>query len=248
MLRNLPTDELHTRDDARTVNPDAVSALADSIAAIGLINPVRVRPNGNGWEIIAGQHRVAACQSLGLVEIACDVVEDDDESSELAKIDENVFRQELSSAELARDMARRKQIYEIRNPPIRANQYTGQRNSQELGTPLRFTAHVAEVTGQSEATIQQQVSRGENILPEVIDLIRGTSLDKDVYLDKLKRLPGNEQVQVAERDLAIERSRQRAVEPIRNSEVIDRQVASLMSAWNKASGDARQIFMERISK
>src|SRR5687768_6846494 len=111
MLQDLPTDQIARRLDARVINADAVAGLVDSIGTVGLINPIRVRAAGEGWEVIAGAHRLEACKQLGLVDIACDVVTDDDLHAELAMIDENLCRAELTPSDRASQTARRKAIY-----------------------------------------------------------------------------------------------------------------------------------------
>lgn len=200
MLKDLPTDQIHRRDDARSINPANVEALASSIADIGLINPIRVRANSDGWEVIAGSHRLEACKSLGLVEITCDLVEDDEDRAETAMIDENIIRQELSPVDRARYLARRKTLYLELHPDGRS------RNSQKLGnTPERFTAHVARVTGQSESSVQQAIKLASEITPEVMNMVHGTPLDQVSYLNKLAGLSPNDQYRAAERDLANER-------------------------------------------
>ena len=59
--------------------------------------------------MVAGSHRLQACDLLGHSEIACIVVDDDDLHAELAMIDENLVRSELSPTERARQTARRKE-------------------------------------------------------------------------------------------------------------------------------------------
>ncbi len=259
MLRDLPTDQITRRADARAVNSDTVSGLVDSIGAVGLINPIRVRQSGEGWEVIAGVHRLEACKALGLAEVACDVVTDDDLHAELAMIDENLCRAELSPSDRARQTARRKAIYIELHPETEhgANlEGAGVAKSATPETP-RFTAATAAVTGQSERTVRLDAERGQKILPEVLDMIRGTKLDTGTYMDKLKSMPGSDQFKAAQRDLLHLRHQERvamqartkikvADAPLNDEAAQERQVAALMSAWNKASAEARQEFMDRI--
>lgn len=249
----LPIDKITLRPDARSIDAEGVLGLTESIAAVGLINPIRVRVMGDGWEVIAGAHRLAACSNLGLVEIEADVVEDDDLHAELAMIDENLCRAELSPADRARQTARRKAIYEELNPETR--QGVSGRNHTVDDRADRFTADTARMTGASERVVQRDAERGEKVIPEVLDLIKGTKLDTGTYLDKLKRMPPNDQVTAAKRDLAFMRAQERdkarkvvriADAPIDDEDAKERQVAALMSAWNKASAEARQEFLERV--
>lgn len=217
MLRDLPIDMIDQRADARGVDDATVVGLVDSIAAVGLINPVRVRASGDRWELIAGAHRLSACRRLGLAEIRCVVVADDDLHAELAMIDENLCRAELSPSDRAKQTARRKAIYEELHPETKqgASQAAGMNaalgRGRQIGDDVdRFTAETASVTGRSERAVQRDAERGEKVIDEVLDMIRGTALDTGTYLDKIKRLPPNEQVTAAQRDLALLRQRERA--------------------------------------
>lgn len=237
MLKDLPTDQIHRRDDARPINMANVEALASSIADIGLINPIRVRANSDGWEVIAGGHRLEAHKSLGLTEIACDVAEDDEDQAETAMIDENLIREELSPVDRSRYLARRKELYLLTHPDGRT------RTSQELGsTPERFTAHVARVTGQSESSVQQAVKRGVEVTPEVQDMVRGTSLDTNSYLDSLAKLSPNDQYRAAQRDLAVERDKVRQT----SAETQAAQLAA--KAKKRAIGRAAEIIATFVPK
>lgn len=210
-MADLPIGKVVHRADARAIDQNTVSGLAESIAAVGLINPIRVRVAEDGWEVIAGVHRLEACRSLGLAEIAAEVVEADDLHAELAMIDENLCRAELSPADRARQTARRKAIYLELNPETEqgGNYQSGQFVQTEKPS---FAADTAKNTGKDERTVRRDAERGEKVIEEVIDLIRGTSLDTGTYLDKLKKLTPNEQVKAATRDLAFANQRERQAE------------------------------------
>lgn len=214
MIKELPILSIDRRSDARSLNQDAVSALAESIAVVGLINPIRVREVNGRWEVSAGSHRLAACEMLGLADIECNIVSDDDLHAELSMIDENLCRNELSPAERASQTARRKAIYEELNGPAKANSAKAAnavmgRGDVSANLADTFSANTAAATGQSERTVQRDAERGEKVIPEVIDMISGTKLDTGTYLDKLKKLPPNEQVIAAKRDLALIRNQER---------------------------------------
>ncbi len=180
--------------------------LGESIDSIGMIHPIRVRRVDGGYEVVAGAHRFAACDSLGHHEIACFVVDDDDRLAELAMIDENLCRAELSPADRAKQTARRKTIYEELHP---ATKHGGVRTeaSRQLGDLNRFSAETASVTGKSERVVQRDASRGEKIAPEALDEVRGTPLARGRYLDGLKRVELAQQVDTVRRDLEQPRPR-----------------------------------------
>ena len=209
----LPIELLHRRDDARSLNNSALAGLVESIEQIGLINPIRVRKVADGveYEVVAGSHRFAACDLAGLREIPCIIVTDDDLHAELAMIDENLMRAELSPSERAQQTARRKTIYEELHPEtkrestLKKGDELPSRQVGDSGKVDRFSAETALASGRSERAVQRDAERGERVIPEVHDMIRGTRLDTGAYLDKIKKLLPNEQMHAVKRDLAQER-------------------------------------------
>jgi ParB-like chromosome segregation protein Spo0J len=201
----LSIDDLHRRPDARERADSAVFALAESINDVGLLNPITVRRLGSGFEVIAGSHRLQACELLGWREIPSVVIEVDDLRAELAMIDENLWRAELSPVDRAKQTARRKAIY-LKLHPETAQGVAGAEAKYGRATDnLSFAAETAKATGRDERTIQRDAERGEKVIDEALDMIRGTALDTGTYLDKLKRMTPNDQVSAARRDLAINR-------------------------------------------
>ncbi|UVK43278.1 ParB N-terminal domain-containing protein [Mesorhizobium sp. AR07] len=205
----IPIEDIRRHPGARPLNDESLLGLADSIAEVGLINAIRVRRHGDGYQVIAGHHRFAACDSLGWTEIDATIVDDDDLHAELVMIDENLCRAELSPVDRAKQTARRKAIYIELHPETKHGGNLEGSGVANFATPEipRFTAATATVTGQSERLVQLNAERGEKVIDEVVDLIRGTKLDTGSYLDRLKGLRPNEQVFAAKRDLAYERSK-----------------------------------------
>jgi ParB/RepB/Spo0J family partition protein len=80
----------------------------------GLLQPIVVRPNkGGGYDMIAGIHRLEAAKKLNWKVINCIVLDDiDADQAELIEIDENLIRAELSPAERAIHIGKRKKLYE----------------------------------------------------------------------------------------------------------------------------------------
>lgn len=216
MLRYLDIGLIRARADARVLDTEKVSAIADSIAAVDMINPVRVRERDGVYELIAGNHRLAACKALGLTDIAAFIVQDDDLKAELAMIDENLCRAELGPMDRARQTARRKELYETLHGKAKAkgahaaHEAMGHQHDATAKFADAFTADTAKATGESERLVRLNAERGARVIDEVAELIRGTVLDTGVYIDGLKRLPPNDQITVARRDLA--RARQLAEE------------------------------------
>jgi ParB family transcriptional regulator, chromosome partitioning protein len=80
---------------------DALAELADSIREKGIVQPLIVRPQGDHFELIAGERRWRAAQIAGLAEIPVIVRTADDRTVlELALI-ENLQRENLNAVEEA---------------------------------------------------------------------------------------------------------------------------------------------------
>lgn len=81
----------------------AIAELADSIALRGLLQPVIVRrsPDGDGYQLVAGERRWRAAQRAGLHQIPALVRELDDAATYEIALVENIQRQDLNAIEEA---------------------------------------------------------------------------------------------------------------------------------------------------
>ncbi|MFA6384677.1 MAG: ParB/RepB/Spo0J family partition protein [Candidatus Omnitrophota bacterium] len=83
-------------------NPEEMEELVGSVREKGVIQPVLVRQQPDGYELIAGERRLRAARMLHMQEIPAIVKDvDDKDSLELALI-ENIQRQNLNAIEEAR--------------------------------------------------------------------------------------------------------------------------------------------------
>lgn len=86
----------------KRLDPEGIAELARSVAQKGVLQPLLVRPNGSGYEIVAGERRFRAAQQAGLESVPVVVkMLSDRETLEIALI-ENVQREDLSAVEEAR--------------------------------------------------------------------------------------------------------------------------------------------------
>ncbi len=80
---------------------EALGLLADSIREVGLLQPVLVRPAGDGYELIAGERRWRAARRVGLQTIPALVRESDDAAALEQALVENIHRDALNPLEEA---------------------------------------------------------------------------------------------------------------------------------------------------
>ncbi len=82
-------------------NQEHIAGLAQSIKEKGVIQPLLVRRKGDYYELIAGERRLRACNSLGLKEIPIIVKDVDDRDSLEYALIENIQRENLNPIEEA---------------------------------------------------------------------------------------------------------------------------------------------------
>lgn len=93
-------------NQTRADEDPALPALARSIESCGLINPVTLRRTAQGFEMLAGHRRLAACRLLGMAEIPAIILEKDELSAGALTIIENLHRRELGCFEEAEGIRR----------------------------------------------------------------------------------------------------------------------------------------------
>lgn len=260
-LAVIAIDSILVEQRLREVSEAQVESLAASIGDVGLLNPITVYPRElirggatiAGYGLVAGAHRIEACKRLGLVEIDASIVTLSDLERQIAECDENLCGTKLSPAEKAMFTRRRKQAYEALHPETvhGANQHSRSSQIGDSSAAERFTADTAKKTGHSETAVQRDAERGKKISERALDAIRGTRLDKGVYLDKLKSVAPEKQVEVVKADLAQSNISRRiapksAPAPLSEEETREKWLAAGMSWWNRAPQDWRDEFLARI--
>ena len=113
----VPISEIKINSGRRNTDPDGVKDLAKSISEVGLLNPITITADKT---LIAGCHRLEAAKMLGWTEIECTVCNVSGLQAELAEIDENFVRTNLSPIEFGDLLLRRKEIYEELHPETKA--------------------------------------------------------------------------------------------------------------------------------
>ena len=123
--------------------------MAESVKAVGILQPLIVRPEGDGYQLIAGERRLRAAKLAGLETVP--VIErkaSDDELLTLALV-ENLQREDLNPIEKAKGF---KELIEKHN-------LTQEDAAKRLGKERSTMANFIRLLDLPEA-VQQIVSRG----------------------------------------------------------------------------------------
>jgi len=99
----------------------------------------------------------------------------------LTEIDENLIRRDLTAAQRAKLIAKRKAAYEDVHPETKHGATGRGRKSSQLEKSNRFTVDTAAKAGRSVASIARDATRAKALGPD-LDRLAGTSLDKGAWL------------------------------------------------------------------
>jgi len=180
----IPISTIKINPGRRETDPTHIDELSQSIADVGLLNPITV---DSSHTLIAGLHRLEAAKLLDWTEIECTVCSIDSIRAELAEIDENVIRRNLTNAELSSLLARRKKLYETlhpetiaRNRPGHVNNYQSSSDNVTLEPKVKsFVEDTAEKLGVSKRTVEQLVQTARDQQPSQGELMRLARLAPD---------------------------------------------------------------------
>lgn len=78
-----------------------ISALSESIKTLGMLQPIVVRPDGEGFQLVAGERRMRAAQAAGQTEVPVRIVNYNDQNAFEATLVENIQREDLNPIEKA---------------------------------------------------------------------------------------------------------------------------------------------------
>jgi ParB family transcriptional regulator, chromosome partitioning protein len=180
------------------LNAERVKGLADSIRELGLLQPVVVTADRR---LIAGLHRLKACESLGWAEIPAVVSGHTDKRVELAEVDENLVRNNLTALEEGELLIKRKAIYVELYPSTKKGvdgakaKHAKAAGDSATAIPS-FAADTAAKTGQSERNVQNKIAAVSKLPEDIREAIRGTDVaDNFAEMKKLGRFSKQPELQ-----------------------------------------------------
>jgi len=138
----------------RSFDADALAELTASIDASGLLQPITVRPVGARFELIAGERRWRAVQSLGWAKVPAIVRDLDDRTALTLAMIENLQRDDLSGLDEA--LGYQRLIAEFRMPQAEVARLVGKDRSTVANT-LRLLKLPDDV---QELLQSRQISEG----------------------------------------------------------------------------------------
>ncbi len=145
-------------------NEIELDELADSIRQHGVMQPIVVRQNSGGYELIAGERRWRASQRAGLTDLPAIVRDLDDQQVAALALIENIQREQLTAIEQARALARMRDQFSMDQTALAAMISSSRSNVANL---LRLLNLVKDVqTMLEEGHLEMGHARALLPLPE----------------------------------------------------------------------------------
>ncbi len=174
--------DLHIK---REVEEHNVEMLVQSISDCKQIfTPILITPEK---EIISGMHRLAAMKALSKEKVPCIII-DNEEVKELIKIDENIMRGKLDFIEYAKQLHRRKELYEEFYPELKSK-FRGNSFKKVESDILSFTKNAAARIKVSKRTIERGIEFAKKLTDEREKFIRNHNLNKNDATILLNKQP-----------------------------------------------------------
>jgi len=232
----------------RPLNGEVVAALAESMKRFGLLNPISVyAPDDSAAWLVTGYHRLEAARRLGWDFIDGVFVDGDEIDRELREITENLHRAELTALERSEQIARWAELTVAK--VSQSATPCGGDQPHEKG--IRKVARDLKL---DKDDVQRAV-KVSSLSDEAKRAARDAELDdnRSALLAAAQETSPEKQVakisEIAAAKVARSgRAPKIADNPLNDRESAELQVAALMSAWNKASREAREEFLLRIGQ
>lgn len=163
---------------------------------MGLLNPITLRAEDSRYILVAGYHRLEACRSLGWDTIPATLQHFDILKAELAEVDENLRRSELTALEQGEYLLRRDKVLVamgLKAPnhrPKKADKLSGFLTGVEIASEL----------GLNERTARRRKQIASGLTEDVKETIRTSKLaNKKTELLKLARIDEDDQQAIVEK-------------------------------------------------
>jgi ParB family chromosome partitioning protein len=133
-------------------NEERLEELAVAIRAQGIIEPLIVRPDGDSYELIAGERRLRAARLAELMEVPVIVRELDDRAALEMSLVENLLREDLNPIEEGQALARLNRDFNLTHDDIAARIGKSRSYVSNIIRLIELPAEVLAMIGRGELT------------------------------------------------------------------------------------------------
>lgn len=185
---NIPVDRIRLEARREPVVPGHIERLVESIGQIGLLNPITVVAEAEGWLLVAGAHRLAAAKALGWPEIRAVTIEA--RLQKIAEIDENLIRKTMTTWDEGRALIERRAMADELDKVFgrggdRVSPEHQFRSSELVDAGLNYEALAAKM-GIKKTVLYTRIALAQKITPAEAELARSSgAINNDALMRKI---------------------------------------------------------------
>lgn len=172
VIKEVPIDLIRpgSQQARRHFDPDALRDLSESIRESGVVQPIVLRTQVWGYELLAGERRWRAAQLAGLHEIPA-VIRDDltDDEAFVVGLIENLQRESLTPMETAAGLKRLSEIFQLTHEQI----------GERVGKSREYVSNYLRLINLA-ATVQALVNEGHILLGHA-KVLAGQPMDQQIH-------------------------------------------------------------------
>ncbi|MBR4131412.1 MAG: ParB/RepB/Spo0J family partition protein [Oscillospiraceae bacterium] len=178
----------------RVKEGEEMEQLKKSIHESGVLVPALARPVEDGYELISGHRRMAACAALGLETMPVIVREMTDEEAVIAMVDSNLQREHLLPSEKVF-------AYKMKMEALKHKAGRPEKNLSQVATNIDTAAEIGKSAGESRDQVFRYI-RLTNLIPEILKMVdeERIALTPAVELSYLEMFEQNALYRIMERD------------------------------------------------
>lgn len=161
-VQTIPIDKIYILNP-RVRTARVFREVIDSIATVGLKRPItvarRVRQEGTEYDLVCGQGRLEACQTLGQATISALVIDATTEDCLVMSLVENLARRKHRSVDL---------LFDVHG--MRSRGYTEQEIAVKTGLKLDYTKGIIKLLEKGERKLLRAVETGQMPISMAVEI------------------------------------------------------------------------------
>ncbi len=174
-IKVVPLSRIHVLNP-RSRNQRIFAQLVESISTVGLKRPISITESGEDsigtlYELICGQGRLEAFQTLGINEIPCIVIDAEEEDRYLISLVENLARRKHSNKEL---------LYAIEH--LHKQGYNNQEIAKKIGSNISYIGGILHLLKKGEERLIAAVEKGVLSMDLALGIAKSENSDTQIAM------------------------------------------------------------------
>ena len=185
-VQEIPISQIHPFEGHpfKVMDDELMQQTVDSITQFGVLNPVIIRPDEDGYEMVSGHRRLRASELAGKDTIPAICRNMTDDEAIILMVDSNLQRESLLPSERA-------WAYKLKLDALKHQGKVLESTCTQVGHKLenvKSVEKIAEDVGSSRTTVQRFIRLTE-LIPELMDMVdrKEVAMNPAVELSYLKK-------------------------------------------------------------